>query len=169
MKAGKSDTAMDSGIKVDSCCLKHIEDLEKRKYEFMIMQIAIPEGKSNKPCVVTKEILATKEECQKEVEADGVTLTKDETPTWYCFRKRLEKYDIAYGACYCDYKTNDGRESSKLVFITYNTDGAKMAEKMKYSSTKIYPKFPSGPTKHQAADKDDITYLEIVEQVIRRK
>lgn len=159
---------MDSGIKVEAATVQQIQDLEqKRTYEFLIMQIAVPEGKS-KPAVVTKEIL-NKQQCLDEVEAAGVELQKGETASWYCFRTRLEKYDICYGACFIDYKTGDGRDGGKLMFITWNTDNAKMAEKMKYSSTKVLNKFNSGPTKHQAADKDDVTYLEIVERKLNRK
>jgi len=154
---------VDSGIKVDPDTAKIIGQLEKREFGFVIMRIVKPEG-SRTPSVQHVDHL-TADECKAEVEKDGVTLKGDETPTWYAFRSRLAKHDIAYGACFVEFTSGDGRPTDKLVYVYWNTDNAKMKDKMVYSSTKVLNKFTTGVVKHQASDPSDITYDEIKTKV----
>ena len=44
-----------------------------------------------------------------------------------------------------------------------------MKDKMKYASTKVMNKFGITPVKVQAGKKDDISFLEIVEEKLNRK
>jgi len=165
---------VDSGIKVETQCCSDIAELEKKKLAFIIMQIGKPEG-SKVQKVLTK-LKMTNEEVAAAVAAGQVTfndqtvkLDKDtknsETDAWCVFRSTIATLPIAYGSCFVDFKTKDGRDSDKLVYIIYNTDNAGVKDKMVYSSTKVMNKFSSTPLKHQAADTDDITYKEIVEVV----
>jgi len=165
---------VDSGIKVDAGCCADIAALEKKKKAFVIMQIGKPEG-SKVQKVITKLAL-TSEEVTAAVAAGEITvndqtvkLTKaaNETDVWLVFRSCLLTFPIAYGSCFVDYKTKDGRDSDKLVYVLWNTDAAGVKDKMVYSSTKVMNKFSSTPLKHQAADKDDITYAEI-ESVVKK-
>jgi len=165
---------VDSGIKVDAGCCADIAALEKKKKAFVIMQIGQPEG-SKVQKVLTKFALTSEEVAEAvtagEVTANGQTvkLTRaaNETDVWLVFRSALVTFPIAYGSCFVDYKTKDGRDSDKLVYVLWNTDAAGVKDKMVYSSTKVMNKFSSTPLKHQAADKDDITYAEI-ESVVKK-
>jgi len=165
---------VDSGIKVDQAACADIGLLEKKQKAFLILQIAKPEG-SKVEKVITK-LAMTLDEVNKAMEAGTVEVngqTKeltlnsktDETPTWCVFRTCLATFPIAYASCFVDYKTKDGRDSDKLVFVTWNPDNAGVKQKMVYSSTKVMNKFSSTPLKHQASDADDITYAEIVSVV----
>jgi len=169
---------VDSGIKVDSACCADISALEKRALAFVIMQIGKPEGGKIEK-VLTKFKLTTDE--VKEVVAAGSVTVGDKTvevkkeskpdannpesDTWCVFRQVIQTFPIAYGSCFVDYKTKDGRDSDKLVYVTWNPDNAGVKDKMKYSSTKVLNKFSSTPLKHQASDSDDITFKEITDVV----
>jgi len=154
---------VDSGIKVDTECARIIGLLEKREFAFMIMRIQKPEGSSTDKVMCVENL--TVDECKEEVEKDSVQLKGDETAGWYCFRTHLAKYDIAYGAAFVEYKSADGRATDKLVYVMWNTDDAKMKQKMVYSSTKVLNKFKTGVVKHQASDSSDTTYNEILARV----
>lgn len=165
---------VDSGIKVDTATCADIAALEKKKKAFVIMQIAKPEGAKVEK-VVTKLAL-TNEEVADAIAAGSYTINDQtvtfdkkgaETDVWCVFRKCIATFPIAYGSCFVEYKTKDGRDSDKLVYITWNPDGASVKDKMKYSSTKVMNKFSSTPLKHQASDPDDITYAEI-EGVVKK-
>jgi len=164
---------VDSGIKVDgTCCTDISSELEKKKLAFIIMQIGKPEG--GKVDKVLTKVKMTNEEVTAAVAAGEVTvggttlkLKKDasETDTWCVFRTAIATFPIAYGSCFVDFTTKDGRPTDKLVYVQWNPDSAGIKDKMKYSSTKVLNKFSSTPMKHQAADADDITYKEIVDKV----
>jgi len=165
---------VDSGIKVDQAACADISALEKRQKAFLILQIAKPEGSKvekviTKLAMTNEEVTAAIQAGSYEVNGKTVTLTKnvktDETDVWCVFRSCLATYPIAYASCFVDYKTKDGRDSDKLVFVTWNPDNAGVKQKMVYSSTKVMNKFSSTPLKHQASDEDDITYAEIVSVV----
>jgi len=167
---------VDSGIKVDgTCCTDISSELEKKKLAFIIMQIGKPEGGKVEK-VLTKFKMTNDEVAAAvaagEVDVNGTTVklpkqdaNNSETEAWCVFRTALVTFPIAWGSCFVDYKTKDGRDSDKLVFVTWNPDSAGIKDKMKYSSTKVLNKFSSTPMKHQAADADDITYKEIVDKV----
>ena len=159
---------VDSGIKVDQATCDDINALEKRQKAFIILQIAKPEG-SKVEKVVTR-LAMTNEEVAAAVAAGSLTVNDktvelakkgDETDTWCVFRSAIATFSIAYGSCFVDFTTKDGRPTDKLVYVTWNPDGASVKDKMKYSSTKVMNKFKSTPLKHQASDTDDITYTEI--------
>jgi len=167
---------VDSGIKVDTATCADIAALEKRAKAFVIMQIGKPEGAKMEK-VLTKFTM-TNEEVAAAIAAGEVTvndstlkLTKNEkngeTDVWCVFRTCIVTYSIAYGSCFVEYKTKDGRDSDKLVYVTWNPDAASVKDKMKYSSTKVMNKFSSTPVKHQASDSDDMSYAEI-EGVVKK-
>jgi len=168
---------VDSGIKVDTATCADISALEKRAKAFLIMQIGKPEGGKvekvlTKVALTTEEVTAAVEANQVSVNGNMVTLPKrdeknGETDVWWVFRTCIATFPIAYGSCFVEYKTKDGRDTDKLVYVTWNPDNAAVKDKMKYSSTKVLNKFTSTPTKHQASDTDDITYSEIT-AVVRK-
>jgi len=164
-------SGVDSGIKVDTQTIEDINLLEARKKAFIIMQITKPEG--GKVDKVLTKFMLTNEECTAvvaagSVDVNGTTVTlpkrdekAGESDKWLVFRACLSTFSIAVGSCFVDYKSKDGRDTDKLIYVTWNPDNANVKDKMKYSSTKIHNKFPSSPTKHQAADTDDITFAEV--------
>lgn len=98
---------------------------------------------------------------------DSTEDRKGATPEWYCFAKALKEYPVAFGCCYVSYKTKDGRDSMKLPFVFWCTEGCKVNKKMIYSSTKIPTsrKIPSINLTIQCADSEDISFKEIVPKV----
>jgi len=164
-------SGVDSGIKVDTATCGDITALEKRDRAFIIMQIGKPEGgKTDK--VLTKFQLTSAEVAdvvaKGSVNVNGteVALPKrdekaGETDAWLVFRAAIPTFPIAVGSCFVEFKTKDGRDTDKLIYVTWNPDSASVKDKMKYSSTKIHNKFTSSPTKHQAGDLDDITFAEV--------
>lgn len=167
---------VDSGIKVDTATCADIAALEKRQKAFVIMQIGKPEGGKvekvlTKLALTNDEVAAALAAGEIQVNDQTVKLTKNEkngeTDVWCVFRSCLATFSIAYGSCFVDFKTKDGRDSDKLCYVTWNPDSASVKDKMKYSSTKVMNKFSSTPVKHQASDTDDITYTEI-EAVVKR-
>lgn len=161
---------VDSGIKVETACCADIAALEKRERAFVIMQIAKPEGVKVEK-VVTKMAMTNAQVAEAmaagEVtlgEAAPLKLTKkgEESDTWCVFRTCIATFPIAYGSCFVDFTTKDGRPTDKLVYVQWNPDSAPIKEKMKYSSTKVLNKFTSTPQKHQANEADDVSYTEIL-------
>merc|ERR1712013_60423 len=95
---------------------------------------------------------------------------EEESPTWCVFRTRLATYKCAYGAAFVKYRIEkDNRDVSKLMFAIWLSDETTMKDKMKYASTKVMNKFGITPVKVQAGKKDDISFLEIVEEKLNRK
>lgn len=94
---------------------------------------------------------------------------KGATPTWHCFSRRIKTYPIAFGACYVDYTSKDGRQVTKTPFIYWCSDIAKIRDKMTYSSTKIPTsrKCPTSNCTIQCGDDDEIGYAEVVKKVSR--
>jgi len=165
---------VDSGIKVDSATCADIAALEKKNKAFLIMQIGKPEGGKVEKVLTT--LAMTGDEVAAAVLAGEVAVgdktvkldrKNNETDTWLVFRTCLATMTIAYGSCFVDYDSKDGRPTDKLVYVTWNPDAATIKDKMKYSSTKVLNKFSSTPMKHQASDADDISFTEIV-SVVRR-
>jgi hypothetical protein len=165
---------VDSGIKVETQCCADIAALEARKRAFIIMQIGKPEG-SKIEKVLTK-FQMTNEEVEAAMAAGEVTCGEatlkleknvkiEESDKWCVFRTCIVTFPIAYGACYVEFNSKDGRPTDKLAYIQWNPDAASIKDKMKYSSTKVLNKFTSSPQKHQANDKDDVSYTDIVSVV----
>jgi len=167
---------VDSGIKVDPATVTDIAALEKKKKAFIIMQIGKPEG--GKVEKVLTKLAMDNDEVAAAIAAGEVTVNgetvklgtklKNETDIWFVFRSAIVTFPMAYGSCFVDYKTKDGRDSDKLVFIVWNPDGATIKDKMKYSSTRVVNKFGSTPVNHQASDADEVSYAEI-EAVVNKK
>jgi len=158
---------LDSGIKLHNDTVAAMDAIEKNKLGYIIMQIDKAEGEKVDKVVIKEKF--TNDECVDEVKKLGIELKGDETPTWYCFRKHLEAYDIAYGCAFIRYKSTDQRDVDKLVYVMWNTEKAKLKQKMSYASTKVSQKFKNLHLKHQAADPDDISYNEIVINKFGRK
>lgn len=60
----------------------------------------------------------------------------DRTKSYEDFVAELPENDCRYGLIDLDFKTTDGRPTSKLVFITWNPDTANVRSKMLYSGSK---------------------------------
>lgn len=60
----------------------------------------------------------------------------DRTKTYADFCASLPDDDCRYGLIDCEFTTEDGRPTSKLVFITWNPDTANVRSKMLYSGSK---------------------------------
>jgi len=60
----------------------------------------------------------------------------DLTKTYDDFVSELPENDCRYGVIDLEFETNDGRETSKLVFISWCPDTAKVRPKMLYSGSK---------------------------------
>jgi cofilin len=58
------------------------------------------------------------------------------TETYEDFCSHLPDDDCRYGLIDLDFTTDDGRPTSKLVFITWNPDTANVRSKMLYSGSK---------------------------------
>lgn len=56
--------------------------------------------------------------------------------TYEDFCNELPENEPRYGLVDLEYKTNDGRPTSKLVLITWNPDSASIRPKMLYSGSK---------------------------------
>jgi cofilin len=95
--------------------------------------------------VVDKTVAASKEDNQATYEEFIGTLSPKESR--YCI------YDL-------NYTLKDGGERSKLLFITWNPDGASIKQKMTYSSSKaeLKKKLNGVADDIQATDFDEIEY-----------
>jgi hypothetical protein len=122
---------VDSGIKVETACCADIAALEKRDRAFVIMQIGKPEGVKVEK-VFTKLAL-TNEQVAQAMTAGEVTvgeqtlkLTKkgEESDKWCVFRTCIATFPIAYGSCFVEFTTKDGRPTDKLVYVQWNPDSA---------------------------------------------
>lgn len=60
----------------------------------------------------------------------------EKAKTYDDFCSELPEDDCRYGLVDLDFKTDDGRPTSKLVFITWNPDTASIRNKMLYSGSK---------------------------------
>mmetsp|Transcript_53269 Transcript_53269/g.159483 ORF Transcript_53269/g.159483 Transcript_53269/m.159483 type:complete len:111 (-) Transcript_53269:462-794(-) len=60
----------------------------------------------------------------------------DLTKTYEDFVADLPEHDCRYGVVDLDFESDDGRPTSKLVFISWNPDTAKIRAKMLYSGSK---------------------------------
>lgn len=162
---------MDSGIKLAPETLKDIEDLESKKLAFLIMKIGKLEGARHETVNVIEKVLKTEaeEEFAAAKEA-GAKMDADERASWYAFRTHLLKHDIAYGAGFIEYKSKDGCERQKLVYVYFNrNDEAPMKQGMVYSSTKVYTKIKSMDKNIQASAPDDVTWNAIAEGEFKLK
>lgn len=157
---------VDSGIKCDSSCTQVFCDLEHKKLEYIIMAIVKVDGKDK---VVVKE-QAKFGTSEAEMKESGENL-KGATPLWHCFSRRIKLYPIAFGVCYVDYTTKDGRQVTKLPFIYWcNDNDTKVSEKMTYSST-IIPTSRKLATKNctiHCGDDDEIEFAEVVQKLSKK-
>ena len=60
----------------------------------------------------------------------------DRTKNYEDFCKDLPENDCRYGLIDLEFSTDDGRPTSKLVFITWNPDTGSIRDKMLYSGSK---------------------------------
>jgi len=151
---------VDSGIKCHDECSAAFHDLEKCKFEYIIMKIDKVGGKDL--VVISKK--AEKGSCEAAVggkEKDGVPAI------WSEFTKALSEEDIAFGCGYISYPTKDGRIQEKLIFVFWCTGTAKITSKMIYASSKLSTskKIKSISYQLQADDKDDVAYKEVLKQI----
>jgi len=162
---------MDSGIKLGTQTTKDIEELEAKKLAFLIMKISKLEGARHETVNPVEKM--TKAEAEEEFAAAkeaGAKIPEEEHASWYAFRNHLVKYDIAFGAAFLEYRSRDGGQRSKLVYVYFNRDDkAPMKQAMVYSSTKVYTKIPSMDKNIQASTADDITWKELAEGEFKLK
>jgi cofilin len=60
----------------------------------------------------------------------------DRSASYETFCEQLPENDCRYGLVDLEFTSNDGRPTSKLVFITWNPDTASIRDKMLYSGSK---------------------------------
>jgi len=157
---------VDSGIKCDSSCTQPFCDLEKKRLEYVIMAIEKVNG-VDKVVIKEESKFGDSQNCHDQAqEKDDL---KGATPLWARFTKEIKKYPIAFGCCYITYNSKDSRDVTKLPFIFWCTDQAKIGDKMIYSATKIPTSRKITTVSHQiqCSDDDEICYKEIVQKVSR--
>merc|ERR1740120_239097 len=79
--------------------------------------------------------------------------------TWEDFKGALPDTEPRYALVEFEYKTGDGREQSKLVFVFWSPDdGCTVKQKMLYASSKdaIKKKLTGVMKERQANDKEDL-------------
>jgi len=139
---------------------------------FIILVIEKFEGKGQEKVCFKESMTAA--ECEAAVSNGEFKKakegTKDEEPaTWCVFRHKLITYPSAYGACFVDYTSKDGRPGcSKLGFmIWHDATRAKVSSNMKYSSTPIKNKFGNVTPKPlgTADEPGELAYSEILPKV----
>jgi len=167
---------MDSGIKLSPDALAAVQEMESTsktatKLAFVIFRIGCLEGKKNETVNVAErvEVSQAEEEFAAAKEA-GAKMADEEHASWYTFRTHIMEYDICHGAAFLEYRSKDGCERKKLVFVYFNrNDKASSKLNMIYSSTKLFEKFTSGATKIQASEADDLSFKEIADGVFKLK
>ncbi|KAL3922788.1 MAG: hypothetical protein SGARI_006370, partial [Bacillariaceae sp.] len=60
----------------------------------------------------------------------------ERSKTYEDFCEKLPENECRYGLIDLEFKSSDGRPTSKLVFITWNPDSGKIRDKMLYSGSK---------------------------------
>jgi len=151
---------VDSGIKCHPSCFEAFAALGKRKLEYIIMTIEKVDGKKQ---IVIKE---QSEDGSSETELkDSDQNLKGASPSWYCFSNRIKTYPIAFGACYVDFTSKEGRQITKLPFLYWCTHDATVGDRMVYSATKIKRHLPTTNCTIQSGDTDDIEFNEVVKKV----
>lgn len=155
---------VDSGIKCHGDCTAVFCELEKKNLDYIIMKIEKNNG-------VDKVVVRKKAEKGSCVAAVGGP-DKDGVPAiWSEFSREMceDKEGIAYGCAYISYPTKDGRTTDKLIFVFWCLEDARIAPKMTYSSTKLPTsrKIKSVSETIHCADKDEISYKEVLKQVAK--
>uniref|UniRef100_A0A6U6TV89 ADF-H domain-containing protein n=1 Tax=Zooxanthella nutricula TaxID=1333877 RepID=A0A6U6TV89_9DINO len=138
-----------SGVKVDDTCLEAYTEIKMgKKLRFVLFKI---EDKTN---IVVE---------RKEEKTDGST-------GWDAFVEAVPDAEPRYALIEVDYKTEDGRDQSKLTFVFWSPDDGPVKEKMLYASTKdtIKKKFTGIMKEVQANDKGDLEYKNILELMLRK-
>jgi len=150
---------VDSGIKCDSSCVPLFAELEKKKLEWIIMVI-------DKNKVQVSEKMGY-DESAKEYTEEEITALKGVPPRWAKFTAKLKSFPVAFGVCYVDFLSKDNREVTKLPFIYWCSDSARVNDKMIYSSTKLptCKKIKSVSCHVQCDQDDELKYSEIVKTV----
>ncbi|KNC81177.1 cofilin [Sphaeroforma arctica JP610] len=96
-----------------------------------------------------------------------VVKTAETTATWDDFIGDLPENDCRYGVFDFDYKTKDGGQRNKLIFVVWAPDTAKIKKKMLVASSKdaVRKKLVGINTEIQATDADETEYDEVLSKV----
>lgn len=145
---------VDSGIRTHQECQLLAQKLETRALDGMICEIQPNEDK--------KDHVICVKHWDKSAHDD-----KTDEKRWEEFAKECMEKDICYGISYINWKSKEGRDCNKLVFVFWNGDDAKTKMKMKYSSTKNCLKnaVKSISLIIQACDEEEFSYKSIVDNV----
>jgi len=110
---------------------------------------------------------AEKGSSQRRVDENGID-TKGVHAMWHCFSEDIQKFPVAFGACYVHFTTEkEKRNVTKFVFVYWNGDDAGVKQKMTYSSTKLAVSKKIG-TFHfqlQINGKSDLDWKDILDTV----
>lgn len=142
---------MSSGvIATDECISKYNELKLSRKYRFILYRI------SDDAKTINIEKTVTPSEHQSAREA------------YECFRSGLPQDDCRYAVFDYEYEKAPGEGiRSKIVFVAWSPDVAKVKSKMLYASSKdaLRKKLEGIATEVQATESEEITYEAVLEKV----
>eukprot|EP00056_Hartaetosiga_gracilis_P019323 m.13707 g.13707 ORF g.13707 m.13707 type:complete len:139 (-) comp7598_c0_seq1:122-538(-) len=99
---------------------------------------------------------------------DNTQITVEESGTgdWDEFISKLPKDDGRYGLFDFEYTLNDGGQRSKILFIQWAPDSAKIKKKMLYaSSVDAFKKQLPGVTVIHASDYDELEKDDIFQKI----
>merc|ERR1712142_235495 len=102
---------MDSGIRANSECKEVLKDLEKVKYDYVIIKITPKVDKKTKQELHVLETVPAGECATTNPDHDE---SKHGPVVWHCFSERIKKESCAFGAAYCHYSKGDGVSNKKL-------------------------------------------------------
>jgi len=140
---------MASGVAVEDCCKLTFQDLKLgHKYRYVIFRLsadykAITVDKTADPSATYDDLVNDLKEAEKNAEC------------------RWAVMDV-------DYKSVNGADKSKLCFIHWNPDNAKMKQKMVFASSKLAFKSALGEkfgTELQATDYSELSYNSLMDIV----
>jgi hypothetical protein len=151
---------VDSGIKCCNSCTPIFADLDSKKLEYVICQI----NDKQKVAVIDQSQAG---ETDKLYADQSITPAAHTPALWDRFSKKLMQLDQAFGICFVDYVTKDGRDQKKLVFVFWCSNNAKVKNKMTYSSTKMScaKKMQTIDCQLQCDTPDDLDFKEVITKV----
>jgi len=87
--------------------------------------------------------------------------------TYDDFAAKMPKNDCRYAVFDCPYKESDGSDRSKLIFIVWCPDTAKIKAKMVYAASKdaLRKKLVGVASEIQATDAEELEYDELVKKL----
>lgn len=141
---------MSSGVAVQNQCVVEFNDIKlKHKYRYIVFSL-------------TDDL--------REIQVLKMAPT---TATYTDFLEDMteaeQKKECRYAVFDADYVLKDGQQRSKLVFFLWSPEGAKIKQKMVYTSSKdnLKKKLVGIAKEVQACDQDDLSWDSVKEVLLR--